>query len=103
MGERPKKNHFVCKVQIWKEPGDARVDGLKFSDEDGLLLCFVVLECSPDSCKELFDKIKKEGAYGRKGYFYAIIPEKATTERNGWKNLIEVKVNTATMLPVEKW
>jgi len=102
-GERPKKSHFVCKVQIWREPKDPKVEGLRFSDEDGLLHCHVILESCPDSCKELFDKIKKEGAYGRKGYFYALIPKDGVTERDGWKKVIEIKVNTARILPVEMW
>ena len=76
---------------------------MQFSDEDGLLNCHVILEYSPDSCKELSDKIKNEGAYGRKGYFYAIIPRDGVTERNGWKKVIEIKVNTAQILPVETW
>jgi len=107
IGDRPKKSHFVIKVQVsrWLD-GGIPIEGIpevvNVENEDKLLYGEVIDYLSPSVNEELISKIKKEGANGTKGYFYAILPKDGKT-RKGNKNVIEVKINTKEMLPVENW
>ena len=98
----------MVKVQITWDEKDHSKEGLSVQNEDRLL-CGSVMEDHNNStlCQELANKIKKEGVNGTKGYFYAMLPKKGKTEietsEGGKRLVIEVKINTNEMLPVENW
>ena len=52
--------------------------------------------------KAIKDKVRDEGVKKSHGFFYAIIPKDGETKKNG-VNVVEVKINTKRMQPVEGW
>ena len=94
VGDRPKKSHFIVKVEAF--------EGLKVYNEDYLLYGDIIQVYSPTEVKEIKDKIKIEGLKGRTGFFYAIIPKDGVTKKDG-VNVVEVKINTSQIQPVERW
>ena len=97
VGDRPKKSHFIVKVTL-----PSAHEGLKVYNEDYLLYGDIIQEYSPMEVKEIKDKIKIEGLKGRTGFFYAIIPKDGVTKKDG-VNVVEVKINTSQIQPVERW
>ena len=97
-GERPKKSHFVVKVQISSEN-----DELAVSTEDNELSGGMMIQrFTSASVKEIKQKIKKEGVNGTKGFFYAILPKDGKTKRNGM-SVVELKINISKMQAIEVW
>ena len=92
----------MVKVQITWHKTDTNKEGLSVQNEDKLLYGSVIEDHNPTLSQELARKIKDEGVNGTKGYFYAILPKNGKT-RKGDENVIEVKINTNKMLPVENW
>ena len=57
---------------------------------------------SPAAVIEIKDKVREESAKRIPGFFYAIIPKDGVTKKN-CVNVVEVKINTKKMQPVEGW
>ena len=98
-GDRPKKSHFVVKVMIESK---GKLEFLKVHNEDHLLYGYVIQEYSPSQAKEIKVKIKEEGNKARKCFYYAIIPKDGQKKKNG-VNVVEIKINTSKIQPVEGW
>ena len=94
-GDRPNKSHFVVKVVF-------ELEGLKVHNEDFILCGHIIEKYSPSDVRELEVKIKEEGFNAYKGFFYAIIPSNGQKKMDG-VNVVEIKINTKTMQPVEGW
>ena len=101
-GDRPKKSHLVVKVSLESSTGDLESDGLKVSSEDNLLYGDVVQDLTPSAAEKVRNKIMKEGDKAGHGFFYAIIPKDGATKKNG-EYVIEIKINTSRLQPVEGW
>ena len=104
-GDRPKKSHFVVKVLIESiEVDNVEVEKLKVHTED-YLLCGDLVEFEKNKSSEIEiikDIIEKEGHKGGYGFFYAIIPKDGKTELDG-ENVVEIKINTCQIQPIECW
>ena len=94
-GDRPEKSHFVVKVLIESET-------LKVYSEDYLLYGNIIREHTPSEATEIKNKIEKEGDRRNKGFFYAIVPKNGKTKKNGVK-VVEIKINTKKIQPIEGW
>ena len=94
-GDRPKKSHCVVKVMI-----DS--DGLKVYSEDHLLYGHIIKTFTPSGVDEMKQKIKKEGNKRIKAFFYAIIPKDGTKKKDGVQ-VVEIKINTKKIQPIEGW
>ena len=55
-----------------------------------------------DKAKEIEVKIKEEGNKGRKCFFYAIIPKGGQKKKKG-VNIVEIKINTNQIQPIDAW
>ena len=99
-GDRPKKSHFVVKVRI---ESITKIEKLKVTNEDSSLHGTIIdAFTSPASVKEIKDKVRDEGVKKRLGFFYATIPKDGETKKNG-VNVVEVKINTSKIQPIEGW
>ena len=101
-GDRPKKSHFVVKVVIEK-PNVFAAEGLKVYTEDYLLYGHIVKEYTPSEVEEIKDKIRNEGYKGGKGFFYTIVPKDGKTKMEDGRNVVEIKINTSQIQPIDGW
>lgn len=95
-GDRPKKSHFVVKVII------ESYGGLKVYSEDHLLYGHIIEKHTPSEAKQIKDKVKKEGNRKVNGFFYAILPVNGIKKKDGI-NVVEIKINTKKIQPIEGW
>ena len=102
-GDRPKKSHFVVKVvmETSMETIDD-VDCLMVFTEDNSIWGNIVEELCLSEVEEIKKKIRIEGHKGAKGFFYAIIPKDGKTKVDG-KNVVEIKINSSQIQPIEGW
>jgi len=98
-GDRPKKSHFVVKVQLESK---GKLEFLKVYSEDHLIYGHIIQEYTPSLSKELKTKIKKEGNKSKNCFFYAIIPKDGQKQKNG-VNVVEMKINMSKIQPIEGW
>lgn len=101
-GDRPKKSHFIVKVNFETLEDKEATEGLKVYNEDYLLYGDILQKYNPSEVKELKDKIKKEGHKAARGFFYAIITKDGVTKKDG-VHVVEVKINTSQIQPIEGW
>ena len=94
-GDRPEKSHFVVKVMI-------ESDTLKVYSEDYLLYGNIIQEFTPSQAKEIKEKIEQQRDRRNKGFFYSIMPKNGKTKKNGVK-VVEIKINTKKIQPIEGW
>ena len=100
-GDRPKKSHLVVKVVIEShQPENIYV--LKVSTEDYSLHGHILQEFTSRDEEELKNKIEKEGTKAGKGFFYAILPRDGKKKKGGL-NVVEIKINTNQIQPIESW
>ena len=100
IGDRPKKSHFVVKVMI---EYNTKKEKLKVYNEDHSLYGTVNEAYTlTASVKEIKNKVRNEGFKKIHGFFYAIIPKDGETKKNG-VDVVEVKINTKKIQPVEGW
>ena len=100
-GDRPKKSHLVVKVVIESYQPE-NIYGLKVSSEDYSLHGHILQEFTSRDEEELKNKIEKEGIKAGKGFFYAILPRDGKREKGGL-NVVEIKINTENIQPIESW
>ena len=98
-GDRPKKSHQVVKVMLESED---HLEKLKLYSEDHLLYGHIIEKYSPAEAKEIKTKIKEAGKKAGIGFFYAIIPKDGQMNKDG-VNVVEIKINTKKIQPVECW
>ena len=96
-GDRPKKSHFIVKVIM-----ETSEDILKVYSEDHMLCGEIIQRYTASDAAQIKDKIRKEGNKARKGFFYAILPKDGESMKDG-VNVVEVKINTEKIQPIEKW
>ena len=101
-GDRPKKSHVVVKV-VLEAPidDDGEVEELNVYTED-YLLCGHIVQKNTSDVDGIINKIRKEGHKGDNGFFYAIIPKDGKTKMDG-ENVVEIKINTSQIQPIECW
>ena len=75
---------------------------LKVSSEDYSLHGHILQEFTPRDEEELKNKIEKEGIKAGKGFFYAILPRDGKKKKGGL-NVVEIKINTNQIQPIESW
>ena len=100
-GDRPQKSHLVVKVVIESYQPE-NIYGLKVSSEDYSLHGHILQEFTSRDEEELKNKIEKEGIKAGKGFFYAILPRDGKREKGGL-NVVEIKINTENIQPIESW
>ena len=72
-------------------------------NEDNSLYGNIIEAFTPAaSVKEIKDKVRDEGVKKSHGFFYAIIPKDGETKKNG-VNVVQIKINTNKIQPVEGW
>ena len=82
-----------------------KIEKLKVTNEDSSLHGTIIEGFTASALmKEIKDKVRDEGVKKSHGFFYAIIPipKDGVTKKNG-VNVVEVKINTKKMQPVEGW
>ena len=75
---------------------------LKVYSEDHLLYGHVVQKHTLSAVEQIKDKIRDEGNRGTQGFFYAIIPKNGNSKKDG-VNVVEIKINTKKIQPIEGW
>ena len=81
----------------------SKIEKLKVTNEDSSLHGTIIEGFTSSALmKEIKDKVRDEGVKKSHGFFYAIIPKDGVTKKNG-VNVVEVKINTKKMQPVEGW
>ena len=100
-GDRPQKSHLVVKVVIESHQPE-NMYGLKVSSEDYSLHGYIIQKFTPRDEEELKNKIEKEGTKAGKGFFYAILPKDGKRKKGEW-NVVEIKINTENIQPIESW
>ena len=78
------------------------VDKLKVYSENHLLHGLIIEKYSSSEAKEIKVKIHEEGNNGDKGFFYAIVPMNGQKKKDGI-NVVEIKINTKKIQPIECW
>jgi len=104
-GDRPCKSHFVVKVQLALEDVE---HPLQVYNQEMSLYGSLEKEGNESVFTDLTRQIKNNGFMGAKGYFYALYDtkEKEKTKKSADEmrdNVVEIKINTAKILPVEIW
>jgi len=115
IGDVPSKKHFVVKVQIalgeLKGTLESPIgpDGSGYPmfvyNRDRSLCGYLYREGAEEVYDMLFKNIKEEGFQGVKGFYYAIYTGGDKKDCSGMKMkpTVEIKINSAKMLPLEKW
>ena len=66
------------------------------------MMLHIIQKHTPSEVEEIEDKIKKEGNRKIKAFFYAIVPKKGKKKKDG-VNVVEMKINTKKIQPMECW
>ena len=77
-------------------------DGIKVYSQDYMLCGHIIQKHSPVEVEEFEAKIVKEGNRNINGFFYATIPKNGKKKKNG-VNVVEIKINTKKIQPMEGW
>ena len=96
------KSHFIVKVILESSKDKEAVERLKVYNEDYLLYGDILQKYTPKEVKQLKEKIKKDGHKEIKGFFYAIVPKDGVTKKDG-VHVVEMKINTSQIQPIEGW
>ena len=75
------------------------LDELKVCSQDYMLYGYILHSSELEGLKDI---IKRKGHKGVKGFFYAIIPKNGKTKVNR-TNVVEIKINTSQIQPIEAW
>ena len=92
------KMHCVVKVQV---PLDGNGGPLFVYNKDRSLSGVLHMRDNEEVYEELHLKILREGCYGQKGYFYAIVRE--SDKSSASKKTYTLEINPSVILPVETW
>lgn len=90
------------KVILESSEDKEAIERLKVYSEDYLLYGDILQKYTPKEVKYLKDKIKKEGQKAIQGFFYAIVPKDGVTKKDGF-HVVEIKINTSQIQPIEGW
>jgi len=99
---KPSKSHFIVKIQ--RNPLDEST--MMITNKDYSLIGILRASVSNTAVSVIRRKIADEGFRGQKGYFYATYIGKegdGRLGRDGRLGNLEIKVNSARILPVENW
>ena len=47
-------------------------------------------------------RLKRKVSRPEKGFFYAILPKDGKRKKGGW-NVVEIRINTKKIQPIESW
>lgn len=99
-GDLPSKKHFVVKVQVPLDVGGAPL--FVYDKERGLCGLLARSKGQEEVYDELVTKVEKHGFGGLKGFFYAILTGTDHKNRKP-EGIINIKLNSKQILPVETW